>query len=80
MRFMTSKTNFHNLSWFLGFYKSKRKGIIANKLKQQSTIYPCSYCGGEKNTFHNTRRCRQNQIRILIKLKILYRDMCFSVF
>lgn len=55
MRFMISKTNFHSLSWFLGFYKSKRKGIIANKLKQQSTIYPCTYCGKKKkNTFYNT--------------------------
>ena len=50
MRFMISKTNFHSLSWFLGFYKSKRKGIIANKLKQQSTIYPCTYCGKKKKT------------------------------
>ena len=39
-----------------------------------------SYIKHLKNTFHNTRRCRQSQIRILIKLKILYRDMCFSVF
>ena len=32
-----------------------------------------SYIKYFKNTFHNTRRCRQSQIRILIKLEILYK-------